>query len=540
MQVPDAVKLRTPGLPRGPLIAALACWATLALVFSLAPQDTQMRAFAAIGLYATAAVFAGPALAAVSRTGGRAERIFWGFLGGGMALRFAGDVVWMVREIFGLKVVFPTVALQLQDVAYLLAYPLLFAALVQLVRTTTHGIALVTALDAASIMLSVGVLVWYLVLGPSAPVAGLTGPREAAVALFQPVCNTALMYLCLVTLSTDGKPRFASPLAAALLSFLVADALYLSLRSQGPYGLGDWPELFWSLGLLLVGAAALRPAKLRPSPERRIAPWRVFVFWFGPLSPSVHFFIVVVWAAANPPLPSYALAGLAVFLAYLTLRISLVSVVSRRLAREQEDAARKLEKSRLLYELHDSAKQSVHGLSLMLKDALEAHRRGDQETGKLLENALEAAREAEFRISRPYDELQGEHGQTPESPDAFLRRRLGKFEEYFGIKAHEDLRASLASLKPAEIAAINRVTIEALWNVAKHSGAGNVWLESRRVGSVFIVRLRDDGRGFDTAAPPPGMGLQYMRRRAAEAQGRLDVISGPGRGTTVQIRFTTR
>jgi signal transduction histidine kinase len=81
------------------------------------------------------------------------------------------------------------------------------------------------------------------------------------------------------------------------------------------------------------------------------------------------------------------------------------------------------------------------------------------------------------------------------------------------------------------------MAVEAFWNVAKHSGADNMYLESRQVGSVLIVRIRDDGRGFDTNNPKQGLGLRYMRRRTAEVNANLDVISAPGRGTAVQARF---
>lgn len=78
---------------------------------------------------------------------------------------------------------------------------------------------------------------------------------------------------------------------------------------------------------------------------------------------------------------------------------------------------------------------------------------------------------------------------------------------------------------------------EALWNAAKHSGAQNVWVESRREGSVFFVRVRDDGRGFPAEDPPVGLGLSLMRARAKEAGADLHVTSEPGRGTTVQLSF---
>jgi signal transduction histidine kinase len=58
-------------------------------------------------------------------------------------------------------------------------------------------------------------------------------------------------------------------------------------------------------------------------------------------------------------------------------------------------------------------------------------------------------------------------------------------------------------------------------------GASNLYLESRQVGSVLIVRIRDDGRGFDTNHPQPGLGLRYLRQRTAEVNADLDVISAP-------------
>jgi two-component system nitrate/nitrite sensor histidine kinase NarX len=243
----------------------------------------------------------------------------------------------------------------------------------------------------------------------------------------------------------------------------------------------------------------------------------------------------------NPPLPAYVLAGCAVLLLYMALRIGLVSLVSKLLGQEREESARMKEQGRLLYELHDTAKQEVHGISLTLRAALDTERRGDREEAlEMFGRALAASREAEFRISRPYDEFSAMRGESPPEAADFLRQRLRKFEEYFGVKTHDDIQASLEVLNPAETAALLRVFVEAFWNIAKHSDADNMYLESRRVGSVLLVRVRDDGHGFDTREPPPGLGLEYMRRRAGEVGADLDVISTPGRGTSVQVRFHKR
>ncbi|MGH3146496.1 MAG: sensor histidine kinase [Rubrobacter sp.] len=225
-------------------------------------------------------------------------------------------------------------------------------------------------------------------------------------------------------------------------------------------------------------------------------------------------------------------------LVYMALRIGLVSSVSKQLGQEREETARMNEQKRLLYELHDTVKQNVEGISLTLRAALDTERRGDREEAReMFEKALAVSRGAEFEISRPYDELRALRGESPPGAGDFLRQRLRKFEENFGVKTHDDLQVSLEVLNPAETAALVRVAVEVFWNVAKHSQASNLYLESRQVGSVLIVRFRDDGRGFDTRKPRPGLGLEYMRRRAGEVGADLDVISTPGHGTTVQARF---
>jgi signal transduction histidine kinase len=57
--------------------------------------------------------------------------------------------------------------------------------------------------------------------------------------------------------------------------------------------------------------------------------------------------------------------------------------------------------------------------------------------------------------------------------------------------------------KNLELAAVYRVVVEAFWNVAEHSGARNMYLKIRRLDDLLLLRLRDDGRGFDPSNPPP-------------------------------------
>jgi hypothetical protein len=181
--------------------------------------------------------------------------------------------------------------------------------------------------------------------------------------------------------------------------------------------------MIWVLGLACVALAALDAAPVTGGEQLRIEPWRVFLFWFGPLSPAVHLAVVLLWAATHPPLPSYAAAGAAVIFLYLALRVALVSATSRRLSDERETMARKLEGGRVLSEMHDTVKQGIHGVSITLRAALGAGRRGEHDgVMRMISNALRASRETEFQVSRPYEELQTSvHGEGGLRPRSYLR-----------------------------------------------------------------------------------------------------------------------
>jgi len=76
-----------------------------------------------------------------------------------------------------------------------------------------------------------------------------------------------------------------------------------------------------------------------------------------------------------------------------------------------------------------------------------------------------------------------------------------------------------------------RVVQEALTNAAKHAGASRIDVRLARRGSRLSVEVEDDGAGFDD--PRRGTGLRGLEDRVAALDGRFEVVSEPGEGTTV-------
>jgi ligand-binding sensor domain-containing protein/signal transduction histidine kinase len=74
---------------------------------------------------------------------------------------------------------------------------------------------------------------------------------------------------------------------------------------------------------------------------------------------------------------------------------------------------------------------------------------------------------------------------------------------------------------------------ESVNNAAKHSGCGRVAVAIDVADDRLLLQIRDDGKGFDTAASADGHGLETMSRRARDLGGRLTIVSRPGEGTAL-------
>jgi signal transduction histidine kinase len=119
-----------------------------------------------------------------------------------------------------------------------------------------------------------------------------------------------------------------------------------------------------------------------------------------------------------------------------------------------------------------------------------------------------------------------------------LRSECAGFSRREGIAVDyrpEDVPASL----PRDVAlCVYRVAQEALRNVAKHAGARVALVTLARTGPDLVLRVRDEGRGFDPSSAHcrAGLGLSGMQERARLIGADLSITSSPGGGTAVELR----
>lgn len=203
-----------------------------------------------------------------------------------------------------------------------------------------------------------------------------------------------------------------------------------------------------------------------------------------------------------------------------------------RLHRQVENAKEE-ERRRLARDLHDELGQTLTALKLRLQMAGKAPSGGvPADAVAMVDRLIGHTRQLSIDLSPP---LLDEVGLAPA-----IRAHLE------AAAAPPDLRidldtAGLDERLPAEVeTAAFRVVQESLTNAFRHAQARRVEISVRRDDGHLLLRVQDDGRGFDLAearrATTRGehFGVVGMAERVKGLGGTLEVRSAPGKGTEVR------
>jgi signal transduction histidine kinase len=184
------------------------------------------------------------------------------------------------------------------------------------------------------------------------------------------------------------------------------------------------------------------------------------------------------------------------------------------------------ERRRLERDLHDGAQQRLVSLALTLRVAREKLGPDADEAGRLLDRSRQELEEA---LRELRDLARGIN------PTVLSDRGLGAAVEALAHRA--PLPVEVGELpaqrlpEQVELAAYFVVS-EALTNVAKYASATQASVTATKTGGRLAVEVSDDGIGG--ADIDLGTGLRGLSDRLAAIEGRLEVDSKPGRGTTVR------
>ncbi len=206
-------------------------------------------------------------------------------------------------------------------------------------------------------------------------------------------------------------------------------------------------------------------------------------------------------------------------------------------AAQVEDLTIVSERQRMARELHDTLSQGLAGVILQL-EAVDAHLANNQTEWAqvIVKQTMQRARATLSEARRALGDLR--YGQTtPVNMEDMIRQESDHFTQATGIPCDVviNLPADLLIEQPDTI---RRAVAEGLTNVGRHAQASRASVRLERDGSALLVKIYDNGRGFDPRAVPPGhYGLLGMHERARLAGGSLDIQSAPGAGTTVLLRL---
>jgi signal transduction histidine kinase len=212
--------------------------------------------------------------------------------------------------------------------------------------------------------------------------------------------------------------------------------------------------------------------------------------------------------------------------------------------------AQEAERARLAEELHDGPAQVLSNAVLRIQIA-ERAMHDDPEAAHAELGQLRQDLERETERLRDYIRQLRPARLQPGDLATELTETAGQLRQDPGLEVEVDLAAPETELDERSLTAVLRIALEALRNIRKHARAQRVRVVTRveppdspGEAGWWILEVQDDGDGFDVDAPEAAarrhFGLRFMRERAQQVGGQLEIVSGAAAGTTVRLRLHPR
>jgi len=192
------------------------------------------------------------------------------------------------------------------------------------------------------------------------------------------------------------------------------------------------------------------------------------------------------------------------------------------------------ERQRLMRDVHDSVSQKLYGLVTLTEAAQAAREAGTpQDYGQILSRIGENARQAvkELRLFL----FQMQPINLEEGLISALHHRLAAVEGRADIKARFLADEPILLSRKKQVA-LYYIAQEALNNVLRHAFAKSVTVTLKQGYKYVTFEIKDDGCGFDrTKLERGGLGLKNLTERVKQENGKLKILSKPGKGTIIRV-----
>jgi PAS domain S-box-containing protein len=208
---------------------------------------------------------------------------------------------------------------------------------------------------------------------------------------------------------------------------------------------------------------------------------------------------------------------------------------------ESRALAQVRERDLIAMDLHDGVIQSLYAVVLNLA----AQEQGLGDAQPAAAEAIKAARGEVERVigeTRAYvSDLRG-RAFTPRNLESGLRLLVDGLRLNAGVSVDLQFDPDIEPLLTPEVRGhVLYLLREAVANVLRHAEASHVRIELSRLDGRAVLKVEDDGRGFDASATlPPSerhRGLHNMAERARLVGGHLVLQSAPGQGTAICLEF---
>jgi signal transduction histidine kinase len=209
-----------------------------------------------------------------------------------------------------------------------------------------------------------------------------------------------------------------------------------------------------------------------------------------------------------------------------------IRALAARLMRAQDS-----ERTRIAHLLHDDVSQNIAALGVAISRLKRKLSDRDPDVAQQLDSLGQQTNELTTQLRRLSHQLQ------PEVLEhlglvATLESQAEEFSHEEQIKVNFKADIGPDPL-PLDISVcLYRVTLEALRNVSRHSGANYVNVALREEDNFLTLEVSDPGCGFDVekAKRESGIGLASAEERVKLLQGVFEIRSRPEAGTTLIAR----